>query len=111
MSPSEPLQTYNYPDTTPKGLVRKMALQAINGLLLLRGLRLPPYFSLRERLAHLVKGTEPDIQHVCTLDELCSQQFNLQVIRPDGGVKAVDRFDELDGHLNPSGYVNLLCSR
>ncbi|HEV2435947.1 MAG TPA: FkbM family methyltransferase [Verrucomicrobiae bacterium] len=44
-------------------------------------------------------------------DELRAQQFSLQVIQPDGGVKAVDRFDELDGHLNPSGYVNLLCSR
>ncbi|MGA9777755.1 MAG: FkbM family methyltransferase [Verrucomicrobiia bacterium] len=44
-------------------------------------------------------------------DELRAQHFNLQVIQSDGGVKAVDRFEELDGHLNPSGYVNLLCSR
>ena len=273
MSSSEPLQTYNYPDTTPKGLLRKTALRGINGLLLLRGLKFPPYFNLRERLAQLVEGTEPDIQYLChqlvkpgmtvmdvganvglltrqfcrqvgnsgqvyafepdpltfrflefntrsfknkeltqcavsdnhepallhlnfgsgagnsllnkshsresvpvncisldeflkqrgnppvdvikidvegaelsvlrgfrqsvarlpglkliieycpknlqgagvapreVFDELRVQSFNLQVIRPDGSVKAVDRFDELDGHLNPSGYVNLLCSR
>ncbi len=273
MSSSEPLQTYTYPDTTPKGLLRKMALRVINGLLLLRGLKFPPYFSLHDRLAHLVKGTEPDIQHLCTqllrpgmivmdvganvglltrqfcrqtgeggrvyafepdpltfqflefntrsfrnkqltqsavsdnqepaqlhlnttsgagnsllnkshstesvpvacisldeflkqqgdpvvdvikidvegaelgvlrgmrqtvarllhlkiiieycpknlqgagvsprevFDELRSQRFNLQAIQPDGGMKAIDQFDELEGNLNPSGYVNLLCVR
>jgi len=253
--------------------LRKMALRGINGLLRLRGLKFPPYFSLRERLAHLAKGIEPDIQHLCThflrpgmtvvdvganvglltrqfcrqvgkggrvyafepdpltfqflqfntrsfqnkeltqcavsdnhepallhlnptsgagnsllkegdstesvpvacisldeflkqhgnplvdvikidvegaelrvlrgmrqtvarlpglkviieycpanlkgagvaprevFDELRSQRFNLHIIRPDGGVKVIDRFDELEGNLNSSGYVNLLCAR
>jgi len=65
MSSPQPLQTYAYPDITPKGLLRRMVLRGINGLLLLRGLKLPPYFPLRDRLAHLVKGTEPDIEHLC----------------------------------------------
>jgi FkbM family methyltransferase len=273
MRSPEQLQTYSYPETTPKGLVRKVALRFVNGLLLLRGLKFPPYFSLRERLAHLRKGTEPDIQQLCNqllrpgmtvmdvganvglltrlfcrqvgaggqvyafepdpltfqflgfntrsfpnkeltqgavsdnhepallhlnftsgagnsllnqshstesvpvncisldeflkqrgspvvdvikidvegaelsvlrgmrqtvarlpglkiiieycpknlqgagvaprevFDELRSQSFNLQVIRPDGGLKAIARFEELEGSLNPSGYVNLLCVR
>ncbi len=273
MSSPQPLQTYTYPDSVPKGLLRRMALRGINGLLLLRGLKLPPYFSLRNRLAHLTKGTEPDIQHLCTqllrpgmtavnvganvglltrqfcqqvgkggrvyafepdpltfqflefntrsfknkeltqcavsdnqgpallhlnftsgtgnsllnqghstesvpvtcvsldeflkqrgnpsvdvikidvegaelgvlrgmrqtivrlpglkviieycpanlngagvaprevFDELRSQKFNLQVIRPDGRAKAIVQFDELEGYLNPFGYVNLLCAR
>ncbi|HVU27882.1 MAG TPA: FkbM family methyltransferase [Verrucomicrobiae bacterium] len=37
----------------------------MNWLLLLRGLKFPPYFSLRDRLAHLTKDAEPDIQHFC----------------------------------------------
>lgn len=273
MSSSKPLQTYAYPDTTPKGLLRKMALRGIDGLLRLRGLKFPPYFPLRDRLAHLVKGTEPDIQHLCTqllrtgmtvmdvganvglltrlfcrqvgtggrvyafepdpltfqflefntrsfpnkeltqgavsdnhepallhlnfrsgagnsllnkghstesvpvacisldeflkqrgspvvdvikidvegaelsvlrgmrqtvarlpglkviieycpanlngagvapreiFDELRSQSFKLQVIRPDGSVKAIERFEDLEGDLNPMGYLNLLCAR
>jgi FkbM family methyltransferase len=273
MNSSEPLQTYSYPDMVPKGLLRRMALRGINGLLLLRGLKLPPYFSLRNRLAHLTKGTEPDIQHLCAqllrpemtvmdvganvglltrefcrqagpsgrvyafepdpmtfqflefntrsfknrvltqcaisdnqgpallhlnftsgtgnsllnqshskesvpvncisldeflkqrgnpsvdvikidvegaelgvlrgmrqtmarlprlkviieycpanlsgagvaprevFDELRSQKFNLQAIRPDGSAKTIGQFDELEGNLNPMGYVNLLCAR
>ncbi|HLX68179.1 MAG TPA: FkbM family methyltransferase [Verrucomicrobiae bacterium] len=273
MSSPQPMQTYTYPDTIPKGLLRRVALRGINGLLLLRGLRLPPYFSLRNRLAHLTKGTEPDIQHLCTqllrpgmtvmdvganvgllarqfcrqvgssgrvyafepdpltfqflefntrsfknkeltqcavsdnqgpallhlnftsgtgnsllnqghstesvpvtcvsldeflkqrgnpsvdvikidvegaelgvlrgmrqtmarlpglkviieycpanlegagvtphevFDELRSQKFNLQAIRPDGSTKTIVQFDELEGYLNPFGYVNLLCAR
>ncbi|HTQ51903.1 MAG TPA: FkbM family methyltransferase [Candidatus Acidoferrales bacterium] len=273
MNSSEPLQTYAYPDTAPKGLLRKVALRGINGLLRLRGLKFPPYFRLRDRLVYLVKEIEPDVQHLCSqilrpgmtvmdvganvglitrqfcrqvgpggrvyafepdpftfqflefntrsfknkeltqcaisdnnepallhlnfisgtgnsllnpdhsaesvpvacisldeflkqhanplvdvikidvegaelsvlrglrqtvkrlpgvkiiieycprnlqgsgvepravFDELRSRQFNLQVIRPDGGLKAIDRFDELEGHLNASGYVNLLCTR
>jgi FkbM family methyltransferase len=272
MSSPEQLQTYTYPDTTPKGLLRKVALRAVNGLLLLRGLKFPPYFSMRQRLAHARTGIGPDIQRLCAqllkpgmmvvdvganvglltrqfcrqvgkggyvyafepdpltfqflefntrafqnkeltqgavsdnhepallhlnfasgagnsllnktystesvsvtcisldeflkqrgnpvvavikidvegaelnvlrgmrqtvarlpglkviieycpanlkgagvapravFDELRSQQFNLQVIRPDGGVTAIDRFDKLEGNLNPSGYVNLLCA-
>ena len=47
MNSSQQLQTYTYPDTTPKGLVRKMALRGINRLLLLRGLKFPPYFAMR----------------------------------------------------------------
>ena len=273
MNSPEPLQTYSYPDSAPKGLLRRMALRGVNGLLLLRGLKFPPYFSLRLRLAHLVKKIEPDIQHLCTellrpgmtvmdvganvglltrqfcrrvgksgrvyafepdpltfqflefntrpfknkeltqcavsdnhepallhlnftsgagnsllnkshstesvpvvcisldeflkqhgnpvvdvmkidvegaelsvlrgmrqtaarlpglkiiieycpanlngagvaprevFNELRSQQFNLQAIRPDGGVKAIGLFEELERNLNPSGYVNLLCVR
>ena len=273
MNSSKPLQTYTYPDATPKGLLRKMALRGINGLLRLRGLKLPPYFSLRQRLVQLAKGTEPDIEQLCTqllrpgmtvmdvganvglltrrfcrqvgkggrvysfepdpltfqflefntrsfqnkeltqcavsdnqeparlhlnftsgagnsllnpdhstesvpvdcisldeflkqhgnpsvdvikidvegaelsvlrgmrqtvarlpklkmiieycpknlqgsgvvpravFDELRAQSFKLQAIQPDGGVKVIDRFDELEGNLNPSGYVNLLCTR
>jgi FkbM family methyltransferase len=273
MSPSEKLRTYTYPTTNPKGILRKMALQGVNGLLLLRGLKFPPYFSLRERMSLLSKGFEPDIQHLCTrllkpgmmvvdvganvglltrlfcrsvgaqgrvfaiepdpltfqflefntssftnkelaqyaisdnhepallhlnptsgmgnsllnknysgesvpvscisldeflkkhgnlpvdvikidvegaelsvlrgmrqtiarlpqlkviieycpknlegagiapreiFDELRSHQFNLQVIQPDGGVKAIDAFDDLERNLNPIGYVNLLCTR
>ena len=273
MSSAEPLQTYNYPDTTPRGLVRKLALRGIDGLLRLRGLKFPPYFSLRQRLAQLAEGTEPDIQQLCTqllrpgmtvtdvganvgmltrqfcrqvgkegrvfafepdpltfrflefntrsfknkeltqcavsdndqpavlhlnltsgagnsllnadhctesvpvncisldeflkqrdnpkvdiikidvegaelsvlrgmqqtmarlpglklimeycpknlqasgvapravFDELRAQRFNLQAIQPDGGLKAIERFEELADNLNPSGYVNLLCSR
>jgi len=65
MNCPEPLQTYTYPDTVPKGLLRKMALRTINGMLLLRGLKFPPYYPLRDRLAHMVKGTEPDIEHLC----------------------------------------------
>lgn len=45
------------------------------------------------------------------LDELRSHSFNLHVIRPDGSVKAIDRFEELKSHLNPVGYVNLFCAR
>jgi FkbM family methyltransferase len=273
MSSAEPLQTYTYPDTTPKGLLRKLAARAVNGLLLLRGLKFPPYVPLRNRLAHLVKGTELDIQHLCAqllrpgmivmdvganvglltrqfcrqvgksgrvyafepdpltfrflefntrsfgnkeltqcavsdndqpavlhlnlisgagnsllnanqstesvpvacisldeflkqrgnpkvdvikidvegaelsvlrgmrqtvarlpgmkmiieycptnlqgsgvapravFDELCLQQFKPQVIQPNGSVQAVDKFEELEGNLNPYGYVNLLCGR
>jgi len=273
MSSPQSLQTYTYPDTVPKGLLRRMALRGINGLLLLRGLKLPPYFSLRNRLTHLTKGTEPDIQHLCAqllrprmtvmdvganvglltrqfcqrvgkggrvyafepdpltfrflefntqpfknkeltqfavsdnqgpallhlnftsgtgnslltqghstesvpvncisldeflkqrgnpsvdvikidvegaelsvlrgmrqtmarlpglkviieycpanlsgagvtprevFDELRSQKFNLQAIRPDGSAKTIGQFDELEGYLNPFGYVNLLCAR
>jgi FkbM family methyltransferase len=44
-------------------------------------------------------------------NELRSQRFNLQVIQPDGGLKAIYTFDDLECNLNPSGYVNLLCSR
>ena len=44
-------------------------------------------------------------------DELRAQSFKLQAIQPDGGVKVIDRFEELEGNLNPSGYVNLLCTR
>ncbi|HXR47215.1 MAG TPA: hypothetical protein VN784_07210 [Candidatus Limnocylindrales bacterium] len=44
-------------------------------------------------------------------DELRAQSFKLQAIQPDGGVKVIYRFEELGGNLNPSGYVNLLCSR
>jgi hypothetical protein len=43
-----------------------MALRGVNGLLLLQGLKLPAYFSLRVRLVHQVKEIEPDIQHLCT---------------------------------------------
>ena len=273
MNPREPLQTYSYPDTAPKGLLRRIAVRGVDGLLLVRGLKFPPYFSLRRRLAHLAKETEPDIQHLCAqllrpgmtvvdvganvglltrqfcqrvgksgrvyafepdpltfqflefntrsfknkeltqcavsdnqepallhlnltsgtgnsllnqghstesvpvvctsldeflkqrdnplvdvikidvegaelsalrgmkqtaarlpglkiiieycpanltgagvaprevFNELRSQQFNLQAIRPDGSGKAIDRFGELESNLNPSGYVNLLCAR
>ncbi len=273
MNSSEPLQTYSYPDVVPKGRLRKLALHSVNGLLLVRGLKLPPYFRLRDRLRYLIREMEPDIQHLCkrllgpgktvvdiganvglltrqfcrqvgkngrvfafepdpmtfqylqfntrsfqskeltqcaisdnhepaflhlnftsgtgnsllnrshskesvpvacisldeflkqrgnpavdvvkidvegaelsvlrgmrqtaarlpglkiiieycpvnlkgagvqprqVFDELRSQSFTLQVIQPDGGVKAIGQFEELDAHLNPAGYVNLLCAR
>jgi hypothetical protein len=57
MNSPEPLQTYSYPDSVPRGLLRRMALRGINGLLLLRGLKLPPYFPLRDRLARRMDGT------------------------------------------------------
>ena len=66
MNSPEPLRTYSYPDSVPKGLLRRMALRGVNGLLLLQGLKFPAYFSLRIRLIHLVKKIEPDIQHLCT---------------------------------------------
>ena len=273
MNSSEPLQTYEYPNSVPKGLLRRMAFRGVNWLLLLRGLKFPPYFSLRLRLIYLVKEIEPDVQRLCSqvlrpgmtvmdvganvglitrqfcrlvgpggqvyafepdpftfqflkfntrafqnheltqcaisdneepallhlnftsgtgnslvnkshsreavpvtcisldeflkqhgnpavdvikidvegaelgvlrgmrqtiarlpllkiiieycpanltgagvaprevYDELCAHSFTLQVIRPDGSLKAVSQFDELEGNLNPMGYVNLLCSR
>ena len=54
-----------------------------------------------------VGGIEPR----AIFDELRSQQFKLQVIRADGGVKEIDKFDELEGNLNPRGYLNLVCAR
>jgi FkbM family methyltransferase len=77
MNPSEPLETYSYPDTVPKGQLRRMALRGIDGLLRLRGLKLPPYIRLRDRVTHLIKGTEPDVQHICH-----------QILRP--GMKVMD---------------------
>ena len=71
MNPSEPLQTYTYPESVPKGLLRRMAFRGVNWLLLLRGLKFPPYFSLRLRLIYLVKEIEPDVQRLCS-----------QVLRP-----------------------------
>ncbi len=40
-------------------------MQGVNGLLLLQGLKFPPYVSLRERLMLLREGVEPDIQNLC----------------------------------------------
>ncbi|HVU08746.1 MAG TPA: FkbM family methyltransferase [Verrucomicrobiae bacterium] len=65
MSSSEQLRTYNYPTTTPKGVLRKTATPIVNWLLLWRGLKFPPYFSLRDKLSYLTKEAEPDIQHLC----------------------------------------------
>jgi FkbM family methyltransferase len=52
-------------------------------------------------------GVEPR----AVFDELRSQHSNLRVIQPDGGLKMIERFEELEGNLNPIGYVNLFCSR
>jgi FkbM family methyltransferase len=68
MNSPEPLQTYGYPDSVPKGLLRRMALRGVNALLRLQGVKLPSYFCLRHRLTYLVKGIEgiePDIQQLC----------------------------------------------
>lgn len=67
--------TKNLPDYSaiaPKGFLRKVALRGVNAALRLRGIKLPPYFSLSHRLLLLRdrvffprRGTEPDVQNLC----------------------------------------------
>ena len=99
MNSSEPLQTYQYPETVPKGLLRKTAFRCINRLLLLRGLKLPPYFRVRDRLVCLVKGTELDI------DRLCARLLKPAMKVVDIGANAGLLTRQFCRRVGPSGWV------
>jgi FkbM family methyltransferase len=62
----------DYSAIAPKGILRKTALCGVNAAFRLRGIKLPPYFSLSHRLLLLrdrvffpTRGTEPDVQNLC----------------------------------------------
>jgi len=71
--------------------------------------RLPQLKVIIEYCPKNLKGAGIAPREVFT--ELRSQRLNLQVIQPDGGLKAIYTFDDLECNMNPSGYVNLLCTR
>ncbi|MGD0615984.1 MAG: FkbM family methyltransferase [Verrucomicrobiota bacterium] len=62
----------DYSAMAPKGFLRKFLFFGVNVVFRLRGIKLPPYFSLRHRvvllrnrLFFLKAGTEPGVQNLC----------------------------------------------
>ena len=55
----------DYPTIPPRDALRKLALKAISLILLSRGFKLPPYFSIRERYEVLRCPPEPDVRNFC----------------------------------------------
>jgi FkbM family methyltransferase len=54
----------DYPAIPPRDFVRKLALKGITLLLLARGYKLPPYFSIRERYEAWLRPPEPDVRNL-----------------------------------------------
>jgi FkbM family methyltransferase len=61
-----------YAAIAPKGFLRQVALHGVNVVFRLRGIKLPSYFSLRQRLLLLRdrlfsprRGVKPDVQNLC----------------------------------------------
>jgi len=83
-------------------------------LSVLRGMRqtiarLPALKIIIEYAPQNLKGAGVVPQRV--LDELRSHQFCLQIIQNDGGLKKINSLDVPPADFNPSGYVNLFCTR
>jgi FkbM family methyltransferase len=62
----------SYSTAAPKGPLRKLLFHGVNVALRLGGIKLPPYFALRSRVALLGErlfllpgGIEPDVQNLC----------------------------------------------
>jgi FkbM family methyltransferase len=69
---TEPKQLVEYTDTAPKGWWRKLLFPGVNVALRVVGIKLPPYFTLKdrvyilgERVFFLEGRSEPDIQNLC----------------------------------------------
>lgn len=55
----------DYPTIPRRGALRKLALKGVDLALLSRGLKVPPYFSIRERYEVLRCPPEPDVRNFC----------------------------------------------